>query len=60
MWFSPYLGIRSRGGGGGGGAPRGLVHNLLTQKSTLLNAIVIMRTRGPWRVMDSHTPCVAP
>ena len=29
MCFSPYLGIRSRGGGGG--VPKGLVHNLLMQ-----------------------------
>ena len=31
--FSPYLGIRSRGGGGG--APKGWVHNLLMQIFTL-------------------------
>ena len=31
--FSPYLGIRS--GVGGGGSPKGLVHNLLVQFSTL-------------------------
>ena len=31
--FSPYLGIRSRGGGGGG--PKGYVHNLLMQFFTL-------------------------
>ena len=33
MCFSPYLGIRSRGGGGG--SPKGLVHNLLMQFFTL-------------------------
>ena len=30
-WFSPYLGIRSKGGG----SPKGLVHNLLMQFFTL-------------------------
>ena len=33
MCFSPYLGIRLRGGGGG--SPKGLVHNLVMQFFTL-------------------------
>ena len=33
MCFSPYSGIRSRGGGEG--SPKGLVHNLLMQFFTL-------------------------